>query len=328
MKKLLVILFAVALLVACSQPKKSTTKKISADATQAEKLGFEKGKKVLLLHADDAGMCTEANEAIEKYLLSGDIKSTSAMAPCPVFEEFISWAKENPKVDVGVHVTLTSEWNTYRWSSVSDLNKVPGLIDSDEMFWHEVPGVAQHASAKEVETEIRAQIEKFISLGWKPTHMDSHMGTVFARPDYLKVYLKISEEYGIPAAVVNFSTEEVINIYKKEGYPITEEVVKIVSDYNMPKLDFYTSVPREATYEELRNNFFKMVKSLNPGLVQVFFHPSILTENLKTITNSWQQRVWEAELFSDPVVKKFFEDEGIVITNWKEIMDRFKQQNG
>ena len=70
--------------------------------------------------------------------------------------------------------------------------------------------------------------------------------------------------------------------------------------------------------------FFNLIKSLRPGLTEIIFHPSVETENLKTITNSWQQRVWEAEMFSDPQVLQFFQDEGVVFTNWIEVMDRFR----
>jgi predicted glycoside hydrolase/deacetylase ChbG (UPF0249 family) len=249
------------------------------------------------------------------------------MMPCPAAEPMIEWAKKHPGTDVGIHLTLTSEWKTYRWGPVSDSAKVPGLIDSEGKFWHEVPGVVQHASAAEVETEIRAQIEKAKSLGWQPTHLDSHMGTLFGSPDYIKVYLKVSEAYNIPAAIVDFSNKKVEEIYRKMGYPITDEVVKMVNAYKLPKLDFYTYVPKGKSYEALKNNFFKMVKSLDPGLVQVFFHPSVYSENLKTITNSWQRRVWESELFSDPEVKEFLATEGVIVTSWIEVMEKFNANN-
>lgn len=298
-----------------------------SEQTEAEKLGFEKGKKVLLLHADDAGMSPEANEAIAQYMEKGHINSTAVMAPCPNFEDFIEWAKANPKADIGMHLTHTSEWKTYRWSSVTDSAKVPGLIDPEGKLWPEVPDVVSHASAEEVETEIRAQIEAAKKLGWNPTHMDTHMGTLYGSPDYVKVYIKVAEEYGIPANIIDLSNEKVLEYYRKIGYPLTDEVVEMVADYKLPKLDNFTSVPKGDTYEEVRDNFFALVKSLDAGLTEIIFHPSTETENIKTITNSWQQRVWEAQLFADPVVKKFFEDEGIVLTNWIDIMERFNKLN-
>ncbi|MEN8117231.1 MAG: polysaccharide deacetylase family protein [Bacteroidota bacterium] len=305
----------------------SSCKKTDSNKTEAEKLGFEKDKKVLILHADDAGMSLEANDAIAKYMEEGHIQSTAVMAPCPAFESFIDWAKNHSQNDIGMHLTLTSEWKTYRWPSVTDSAKVPGLIDTEGKLWHEVPDVVQHASAEEVETEIRAQIELAKSLGWNPTHIDTHMGTLYGSPEYVKVYLKVAEEYKIPAMVINLSNEKVLEGFRKSGYPLTEEVVEMVANYSMPKLDFFTSVPGGKNYEEVRKNFFKLVKSIDAGLTEIIFHPSTETENVKTITNSWQQRVWEAQLFADPVVKEFFKDEGIVFTNWIEVMERYNKSN-
>jgi len=215
MKNLLFILVAFMMLSACSQNSSNTNEDVNEEAnveetnvekTEAEKLGFEKGKKVLILHADDAGMSPEANEAIIEILSNGHIQSAAVMAPCPGFEDFINWAKANPGVDVGMHLTHTSEWKTYRWGPVSDPGKIPGLIDPDGKFWHEVPGVVQHASAEEVEIETRAQIEAAIALGWNPTHMDTHMGTLYGSQDYVAVFTKVAEEYGIPANIINLST--------------------------------------------------------------------------------------------------------------------------
>lgn len=300
---------------------------LNAQKTWADKLGFPKGKKVLLLHMDDAGMCPEANAAVESYIENGYLRSAAVMMPCVNAVSMIEWANLHPSADIGVHLTLTSEWKTYRWGPVSDASKIPGLIDPDGKFYHEVPEVVMHASAKEVETEIRAQIEKAIALGHRPTHIDTHMGTLYGSVDYVGVFLKIAEEYHIPANVIDLSVPEVAGKFKQEGYPINTDVIEKVGEYRLPKLDNFTSVQHGSTYEVKRENFFKLVKALKPGLTEIIFHPATLSENLKTITGSWQQRVWEGKLFADPVVHQFFKDEGIIITNWKEIMNRFEKKD-
>ncbi len=302
----------------------SAPKVLSAQKTWADKLGFPEGKKVLLLHMDDAGMCPEANTAVENYIEKGHLSSAAVMMPCLNAKSMIEWANSHPSADIGVHLTLTSEWKNYRWGPVSDPNKVPGLVDTDGKFYHEVPEVVMHASAKEVETEIRAQIDKAIALGHRPTHIDTHMGTLYGSAEYVKIFLKVAEEYHIPANVIDLSVPEVAGKFKQQGYPINVDVIRNVGEYRLPKLDNFTSVPEGSTYEIKRANFFKIVKALNSGLTEIIFHPATLTENLKTITGTWQQRVWESELFADPMVHQFFKDEGIVITNWKEIMKRFE----
>ena len=186
----------------------------------------------------------------------------------------------------------------------------------------------KNAKVEEVEIELRAQIDKAISLGMKPSHIDTHMGTLYGHADYLEAFLRVAEEYNIPANAIDISNEEVAKIFKEAaGYPIDDNVVSIMNRYSLPKLDFFAEVPRGKTYEEKRSNFFKLVKGLPPGLTEIIFHPSVLSDNLKTITNSWQQRVWEAELFADPVVIEFFEKEGIIFTDYKDIMRRFQESS-
>jgi len=290
------------------------------------KLGFPADARVLILHADDAGMCDEANKAIQSYLENGNIQSTAVMMPCPYAEDMQAWYKQNPTKDVGLHLTLTSEWQNYRWGPVADARTVPGLIDPDGFLWHEVSGVVQHASAAEVEIEIRAQIDKAISLGVQPSHIDTHMGTLFASLGFAQAYMKVAMEYNIPAMVIEF-TEPVVARFRQQGYPITDELVSFASGYTLPKLDDFYSAPDGDSYADKKQKFIQLVRSLNPGVTEIIFHPSIETDNLKSITNSWQQRVWEAQMFSDPEIIKFFKDENILFTNWKDIMIRFKERS-
>ena len=291
----------------------------------AERLGYPAGKKVIILHADDIGMCEEANISVKPQLINNHIQSAAIMMPCEYAEEFVEWAKERPNMDIGLHLTLTSEWKEYRWGPVADVKEIPGLIDPDGKFWHEVPGVAKHASAEEVEKEIRAQIEKSIALGYRPDHIDTHMGTLYGRPDYVEVFYKVAEEYGIPANAIELSDSLVVEQFKKIGYPIDDNVIKLAANYTLPKVDNFTSAPKAKTYEEKITKFKELIQSLKPGITEIIFHPSVETDNLKSITGSWQQRVWEAKMFSDPDLIKFFENEGIIFTNWKEMMKRHKK---
>ncbi len=278
-----------------------------------------------MLHADDIGMCEEANIAAIEYLTTDKIQSAAVMMPCQYADEMIEWAKKNPKEDIGLHLTLTSEWKTYRWGPVSRLDEVPGLLDPDKKLWRDVPGVVTHASAAEVEKEIRAQIEKSIALGYRPDHIDTHMGTLYGHADFIKAFFSVAEEYRIPANVIDVSDPAVLAEFRKQGYPITDEVVKLFASYKLPKLDYFYSAPNGSTYEEKLENFEELIRSLKPGVTEIIFHPSVETENLKTITNSWQQRVWEAKMFSDPSLIKFMKAEGIVFTDWVDIMKRFEK---
>ncbi len=319
---LLMFILGAGFMYSCGSDEPSEGKESSA-GTWAEKLSYPAGKKIIIMHADDAGMCEEANIATFNYMKKNEIQSAAGMPPCEWFDEFVAWAIENPDKDLGLHLTLTSEWQKYRWGPVSEPESIPGLIDPDGFFWHEVPDVAGHASAEAVEKEIRAQIEKAISLGMKIDHIDTHMGTLFGRTDYTMAYVKVAQEYGIPAMVINLADEEIVKRLQMAGYPINKDTQELLAQYTLPQLDDFHEVSSGKTYEEKLQNFYQLVKSLRPGLTEIIFHPSVETENLKSITNAWQQRVWEAEMFSDPDVIQFFKDEEVVFTNWIEIMERY-----
>lgn len=312
-------------MTSCSQKKQAEEKQ--EPANWAERLGYPAGKKVIMLHIDDAGMCEEANIATKRYLSAGHVQSAAVMMPCPNAEDMIEWAIENPKIDVGLHLTHTSEWKKYRWPSVSPVDEVPSLIDEEGNLWHEVPQVVEHATVEDVEKEIRAQIEKSIAMGYRPDHIDTHMGTLYGHPEYSKAFLKVAMEYNIPANAIDMSDSLVVEYYKEAGYPITDEMITYLAEYTLPKVDNFTSAPNAKTYEEKVEAFKGLIKSLRPGLTEIIFHPAVETDQLKGITGSWQQRVWESEMFADEDMIQFFKDEGIIFTNWKEIMKRFEERN-
>ena len=290
--------------------------------TWAEKLGFPAGRRVLILHSDDIGMCYEANQAAKHYLNEGEIQSAALMVPCPWFNEMADWYKQHPDHDIGLHLTLTSEWKFYRWGPVAPRDQVPGLIDDEGYLWREVVPVVLRSSPKEVEAEIRAQIERALERGIRPSHIDTHMGTLYASPGFTEAYLRVAEEYRIPAMAIE-PTPSMAAKFRKKGYPVSDRFFELLANYSLPKLDDFDAVPAGKTYEEKVKKFFEQIRLLEPGITELIFHPSVDTEGLHHITNSWQQRVWEARMFSDPQVKQFLEREQIIFTNWKEMMARF-----
>ncbi len=170
--------------------------------TWGEKLGYPAGKRVLILHADDIGMCYEANLAAKAYLTDEHIQSAALMVPCPWYNEMADWYKQHPDYDLGLHLAMNSEWKWYRWGPVAGRKVVPGMVDPDGFLWRGVIETARHAKPEEVEAEIRAQVDRALAKGTRPGHIDTHMGTLYARIEFTKAYLKVAEEYRIPAMVV------------------------------------------------------------------------------------------------------------------------------
>src|SRR5437868_11247336 len=151
----------------------------------AERLGYPAETKLLILHADDLGVAHSVNAASFDALDKGAISSASIMIPTPWVGEVAAYARTHPNADLGLHLTLTSEWETYRWGSVEAKDKVQSLLDSTGTFPSDVPPVVARAKVAEVEREMRAQVALALALGIRPTHLDSHMGTLFGSPELI-----------------------------------------------------------------------------------------------------------------------------------------------
>ena len=162
-----------------------------------ERLGHAPDARVVVVHADDIGMCHSANVGAFEALDGGVVSCGSLMVPCPWFAEAAEIARQRPEIDLGVHLTLTSEWEVYRWGPVVGRDAVPSLCADDGCFYPTTEEVLAHATVEDVERELRAQIDKALAAGVDVTHLDSHMGTVFA-PPLLEVYARLMRAYELP----------------------------------------------------------------------------------------------------------------------------------
>jgi predicted glycoside hydrolase/deacetylase ChbG (UPF0249 family) len=149
----------------------------------AERLGHPRDAKLVILHADDMGVAHSENRASFDALNSGAVNSGSIMMPTPWVTEVAEYAKAHPNADLGLHLVLNSEWQTYRWGGLAPRDEVPSLYSSDWTFPRSTDTVATRAKQDEVEKELRAQVERAYAIGLRPTHLDSHMGALYQTPE-------------------------------------------------------------------------------------------------------------------------------------------------
>ena len=299
------------------------TAKDAGAQTFAERLGWPEGTKAVIFHVDDAGMSHNSNMGTIKAIEDGVATSASIMMPCPWVPEMSAYVKEHPQVDAGVHLTLTAEWKKYRWGPVAGKPAVPGLVDSEGCLWHGVLDVAAHATADEVEKEMLAQIDKALAMGIKPTHLDSHMGTCF-HPLFLDRYVKLGIEKQIPILMMGGHMQHIGAEAETAALkPMVYLIANRVWNAGLPVIDDLVTSPTSAsTYEGRKEQLIKLLREMKPGITEIIVHCTVQTEVFSHISGSGPKREAETRLMTDPDVKKFIENEGIILTTWRELKER------
>jgi chitin disaccharide deacetylase len=324
MQKRLVFVFILSFLFSAVQ---------SQDFTYAERLGFPKGSKVIILHIDDVGMSWDSNQGAIEAMENGVANSLSVMMPCPWVPGFVHYMKEHPNVDAGLHLTLTSEWKDYRWPPLSGRPAVPGLVDQEGALWPSVELVAKNASPDEVEREIREQVRRAREMGFEPTHLDSHMGTLFATPEFIERYVKVGIETKIP---LMFPGGHATMINKTQGVPAEwneqlKATGKMIWDAGLPVLDDLHNISYGFEYPKDENlsdeqlqklataQYIETIRQLKPGLSMVIMHCTVPSEVFKHIGSSGRVRKADMLAMTDPAFRKFLKDEKIILTTWREL---------
>ncbi len=287
---------------------------IMAQQTVAEKLGYPANTKLLIVHADDIGLAQSVNDATLTAFEKGGITSGSIMVPCPWFADFAEHYKDHPDLDVGIHLTLTAEWDVYKWGGVLPSTEIPSLLDENGNFYASVEEVGQHADPLEVEKEVRAQIDKAIAYGITPTHIDTHMGSVMATPELMEIYLKLGLEYKTPV----FVPRMILLAMPEEARERLKRDYVLVDNFFMMNTDDPGLSWAEA--------YGQMIGKIKPGLNLMIVHVAHDNAEMQAITvnhpafgAAWRARDLEYVLSQD--FRNSLEEQNIQLVTWKEIKE-------
>jgi hypothetical protein len=290
-------------------------------------------------------MSLESNEGAIAALTKGTATSVSVMMPCPWVPAFVKWLKTHPDIDAGLHLTLTSEWDDYRWGPVAGRSVVPGLTDSTGNLWPTVADVARHATPDEIAAEISAQLGRARAMGFQPTHLDTHMGTVYATPEFLKRYLQIGISHHIPVMLpggadkliqqqTGFSGAQVAQVRAlgvllwNAGLPVLDDLHNFSYDWKVPD-SLSTTDPTPASDKRLEkwrtDKYIDALTRLQPGVTMMIMHCSDAAEHFAHISDSGPLRRGDMLAMLDPAFAKAIRDQGIILTTWRELMRRRAQ---
>lgn len=281
------------------------------ERTLAERLGYPADAKLLIVHADDLGMSHSVNTATVKAFETGLVNSGSIMAPCPWLSEIASYARANPQADLGLHLTLTSEWTHFRWGPVAPKDRVASLLDQNGYFRLTETDAAKFADPKEVELEIRAQVEKAKALGIVPTHLDSHMGTLYQNKALFDVFMRVARDYKLPVRVA------------REWFPRADFLAGSLNATDV-YIDHTLDINPGVAPQDWAKFYSEAIRNLQPGVTEVIIHLAYDDGEMRGATfdhpnwgAAWRQR--DLEFFTSDAFRKLLEENKIKLITWREI---------
>ena len=276
-----------------------------------ERLGYAPGTKLLIVHADDLGETHAVNAAAIKALQGGTINSASLMVPCPWFPEISDYAKSHPDADFGLHLTLTSERVYYRWGPVAPVDRVPSLVDQNGYFHHDWKE-GEPIDAKEVEIELRAQIERALAMGVRPTHLDSHQYRLIMNgKELFDAMLRVAHEYKLPV----FVTRDWF-----AGHPYLQASL----GPNDIVLDHTVTIEPEIPPKKWAEFYLIALKNLKPGVTEFVIHPGYDNDELRAATrerstwgSAWRQR--DYDFFTSDQFREILAQQKIKLITWRDL---------
>jgi len=270
------------------------------------RLGFNARDRVVIIHADDIGMCEATIPALAELLDFGLVSSCSVMVPCPWFPAAAEWIRLHPETDAGVHITLTSEWAHYRWRSVSTLSPASGLVDQEGFLPRTTRQIQQRGNPDAVFKEASAQVALARQFGMQPSHLDSHMFSL--KGAFLSVYLQLAHKLRLPALIDRKALER----YRKR------QALKM-KEPGIPIFDHIGGAPNNGHPEDRVTILKSIFSSLPPGLSCVLLHPGRDTDEIRAITTNWRYRVADWKAFQSVNLKRHVQSIGVQIITYKTL---------
>jgi chitin disaccharide deacetylase len=277
----------------------------------AERLGYAADARALIVNADDFGMCHDQNEGVMTGLKDGVFTSSTILVTCPWFEEAAEFARSNPAADLGVHLTLTAEWDSYKWGPVLGAHAVPSLVDERGYLWQTVAQVYEHARLDEAEAELRAQIEKAVAAGIDVTHLDSHMGTLQLRVEYHEIYARLANDYRVP---IRLASRRRLGA---EGMGAILDQLDRFGVVTPDHLVFYGP----SSVGETESYWTNLLRTLKPGVTEILCHPALARDELKSCARDAFQREADLRYFTSDKTRQLISDQGVDLVGFRKLRD-------
>jgi hypothetical protein len=278
--------------------------------TLAQRLGYPADAKLLIIHADDLAVAHAQDMASFAALNQGAVSSASIMVPCPWLTEVADYAKAHPDADLGLHLTLTSEWKNYKWGPTAPRDQVASLLDPQGYLYSDAGEAVRHIKPEEAEREVRAQVETALKMGIRPTHLDSHMGVLFTKPALVAVLVNVAHEYHLPFLML-----------KIPGMPPDMYAALKPTDVILDHV-FMAAPPIKS--DDWLSYYTHILQTLPAGVSELIVHLAYDDAEMQAVTvdhadygSAWRER--DFNVVTSPEFHKALEENHIVLLTWRKL---------
>lgn len=295
-----------------------------------KKLGLAEKDRVVIFHADDIGMFQSTVSAYADLINFGLLSSAAVMVPCPWFTHAADYCRnnqENKAIDMGVHLTINSEWRAYRWGPVSTRDSSSGLMDASGYFFDDTEAVWEHSNVEAVSKELRAQVKRALAAGIDVTHIDSHMGALF-HPKFIDAYLELAWEFQLPALYLRQDVAGLrqLGVDAEKAAQFVQQVPSLEAR-GMPLIDNLCMLPLDQP-EDRRKKAEQVLDSLSPGISLVLIHPVKDTPELRAAAwaEDWPNRVADYQTFMDEELRDYVQQSDIHLIGYRTLRELMRRE--
>jgi predicted glycoside hydrolase/deacetylase ChbG (UPF0249 family) len=275
-------------------------------------LGYPDDARLLIINADDFGMCNSINEAIIQVLESGVVRSTSLMVACPWAMHANHYLQDHPEIQFGVHLTVICDSDDYCWGPITSKDAVPDLVDQAGHFYsferfHKL--IINQEILRQLELEFRSQIDTVLATGLKPAHLDWHAIRLEGREAIFDLMFRLAKEYGLA-----------LRVARRPHIQIVQRTSLMCNDYDF--MDSYLIKP-----DNKAARYAQMLHDLPAGLSEWAVHPGLDNPELLAMEPDGNHfRQTDFDYWTSQETKAIIEKGGIILINHRAIQEFWRDR--
>lgn len=292
----------------------------------AEHLGYSSQERLIIISADDFGICPQVNDAIVELHSRERITSTAIMVPAQAYRQAATACRDNSAISCGVHLTLTSNYAIAPLQPITCTTEVGSLVDDSGRFHFTTDQFFARGTPADALIEAKAQIEQALADGIDVTHLDSHEGTLQLAPQFAEIYLQLATEYDLPLRMASPSLLAQLGLDSSWLDKARQRGIHFPD--NLIYLPFY----RFATRAKKETFLLQLIESLPAGVTEFYFHPSFDSPAARKLALSspeardlpdpdlsWKVRLFDYQILSTSSLNEALRQAGAILLNYKSL---------